>query len=88
MSTGTGRLEDCRVLIVDDDRNHAEGISDVLGETGNLLIARGTVIEEYRAGSGSRERDRLRSPKCCSARATMASCSTLPEAAMISDCGP
>ena len=30
----------------------SEGISDVLGDAGNLIIARGTVIEEYRAGSG------------------------------------
>lgn len=30
----------------------SEGISDVLGDVGNLIIARGTVIEEYRAGSG------------------------------------
>ena len=30
-----------------------EGISDVYGQTGNLIIARGTVIEEYRAGSGN-----------------------------------
>ena len=30
-----------------------EGISDVLGLTGNLVIARGTVIEEFIAGSGN-----------------------------------
>ena len=29
------------------------GISNIYGETGNLVIARGTVIEEYRAGSGN-----------------------------------
>ena len=29
-----------------------EGISDVLGQTGNLVIARGTVIEDFSAGSG------------------------------------
>ena len=30
-----------------------EGISDVYGSTGNLIIARKTNIEEYRAGSGN-----------------------------------
>ncbi|MEL6531968.1 MAG: M10 family metallopeptidase C-terminal domain-containing protein [Pseudomonadota bacterium] len=30
----------------------AEGIGNVYGETGNLVIARGTVIEDARAGSG------------------------------------
>ncbi|MGC9420186.1 MAG: M10 family metallopeptidase, partial [Rhodovulum sp.] len=29
-----------------------EGVSDVYGLTGNLLIARGTVIEDYTAGAG------------------------------------
>ena len=29
-----------------------EGISDVLGLTGNLVIARGTIIETFVAGSG------------------------------------
>ena len=42
---------------VDDQRVdlHPEGISDVLGLTGNLVIARGTVIENFIAGSGSDE---------------------------------
>ena len=31
----------------------AEAISDVSGRIGNMVIARGTVIEEFRAGSGS-----------------------------------
>ncbi|MBF9032531.1 hypothetical protein HKCCE3408_19200 [Rhodobacterales bacterium HKCCE3408] len=31
---------------------HAETKSSVYGETGNMLIARGTVIEDYAAGSG------------------------------------
>lgn len=31
----------------------AEGISDVMGLVGNLVIARGTVIENYIAGSGN-----------------------------------
>ena len=30
-----------------------EGISDVMGLTGNLIIARGTEIEDYNAGSGN-----------------------------------
>ena len=30
-----------------------ETVSDVTGETGNLFIARGTVLEEFRAGSGN-----------------------------------
>lgn len=32
---------------------NAEGIGSVYGETGNFLIARGTVIEDYIAGSGN-----------------------------------
>lgn len=31
----------------------AEGVSTVMGETKNMVIARGTVIEEYHAGSGN-----------------------------------
>ncbi|MEM9319952.1 MAG: M10 family metallopeptidase C-terminal domain-containing protein, partial [Pseudomonadota bacterium] len=30
----------------------AEGISSVYGETGNMVVSRGTVIEDYTAGSG------------------------------------
>lgn len=31
---------------------NAEAVSDVYGSDGNMIIARGTVIEEYRAGNG------------------------------------